>query len=59
MGCILNKQEECDCNKCVCDPCKCDPCNCNEKIKKCQRCNNDMSNKEFIEYYGHCDNCRN
>ena len=54
MGCIFNKQEDC----CKCEPCECENCNCCEKECKCQRCNKKMSQKDFINYYGHCQECR-
>lgn len=44
MGCIISKEK-----------------NENEKekeTKNCQRCNEKMLEKEFIEYFGHCKKCR-
>lgn len=74
MGCIFMKdikeEEEKEEKKCECidfENCKCIDCNnskcdCNpelNKLSKCQNCDNVMLYKDFIEYYGHCEKCRN
>ena len=68
MGCIFSKKKEdknCECNDC--ENCKCEDCNnlkcdCNpesNRLTKCQHCEVEMLYKDFIEYYGFCDKCRN
>jgi len=55
-------KEECkECDNCECNCEKdCKDCECNNpELKKCQECSNVMLYKDFVEYYGHCEECRN
>ena len=70
MGCIFDKEEcYCQCGK-ECKCCKCENCECGDKCicckcnecpegqNKCQKCDDLMCQKNFIEYYGICEKCR-
>lgn len=64
MGNCINKKEKKECEECEekceekCEECECkDVCNSIE-LKKCQHCDTLMLNKDFIEYYGFCEKCR-